>query len=184
MSSSGGTPYALPGQVITGTGSPLGVVTPSGPGVIYQDAAQTNGAVTWVSTGTAATDWAVISGDTGNVNLASALTNGACPGGGSAPPGGSEPVTIRRVNAAVIGYFSVATPSTWTSGTIALVVPAGFRPDTGTVDRYLSPAYASAAPEVVVQGDEVAIYVTGANNAIRQSIAWATNDPWPTGPLP
>ena len=49
---------------LRGTGSPVGVITPSSAGVQYVDLAATNGALLWISTGTTSSAWKVVDGDT------------------------------------------------------------------------------------------------------------------------
>lgn len=62
-----GVPYFTPSAAgLVGTGSPLGAVTPPAAGVTYIDTAATNGARTWLSTGTTNTSWIVTYGDTGD----------------------------------------------------------------------------------------------------------------------
>ncbi|MBB3041237.1 pyocin knob domain-containing protein [Nocardioides soli] len=59
------TSAALPGNTITGTGSPEGVIT-APVGSRYIDTNATNGAVEWIkATGSGATGWKVVYGDTG-----------------------------------------------------------------------------------------------------------------------
>lgn len=60
----------------TGTGPPLGTVTPTAVGQLYTDQAVTNGARVWVSTGITNTSWTVAAGDTGTRDLATGLING------------------------------------------------------------------------------------------------------------
>jgi len=54
---------------LRGTGSPVGIVTPTSAGVYYTDTAGTNGAWRWISTGTTNTNWVVVFGDTGWRNI-------------------------------------------------------------------------------------------------------------------
>lgn len=50
---------------LRGNGSPVGVITPASAGVQYVDLQATCGARVWISTGTTASAWRVVDGDTG-----------------------------------------------------------------------------------------------------------------------
>ena len=108
---------AQAGKVITGTGSPLGVV--SAPvGTLYVDTAKTLGAVLWrKDTGTGSTGWIVVDGDTGDRNLTTTLTNGWT----EVP---NQPLQIKRVGNLVSlrGYLNRG------SAGLFSIIPVGFRP--------------------------------------------------------
>lgn len=61
---------------LRGTGSPVGTVTPPAPGVFYTDVEGTTGAWRWMATGTTASDWIVIIGDTGWRDITDLLQGG------------------------------------------------------------------------------------------------------------
>lgn len=108
-------------SLLSGTGSPLGVVT-ANPGVLYIDTAATMGASLWrKATGTGTTGWVVVSGDTGRRvvaqwNAAGTVTVGSLPAGWAPRTGVAGFVTARRVGGNVyVGAYQlqVAAAATW-----------------------------------------------------------------------
>lgn len=189
MGSSGILPAAP--TVITGTGSPLGVVTPSQEGLIYVDTAQTNGAREWVSTGTTKTSWIVTSGDTGWLDvsplliagLAKSTSNGLC--------------VIRRVDRMV--WFE-ANLNVSTAGIVQIfaagVPPAGFAITNASTPLVRScQVWTASSANSGLPGTEVDGYL-GASGSPRipststPSTVWfsgwwiADDSPWPAGVLP
>ena len=97
---------------LRGNGSPVGVVTPSSAGVQYVDLQATNGAYVWISTGTTASAWRVVNGDTGRRTMQSLILNGW-----------SATIYLRRINYSVILEVSNLTSTTATSDIILANAP-------------------------------------------------------------
>lgn len=104
---------ALAVSPAVGTGSPVGVRTPTARGLLYVDTAVTLGALMWVSTGTTSASWRVLSGETGWRDMAASVINSS---------GGS--VVACRVGATLFVSTNVIPTS---SGTVS-VLPAGVLP--------------------------------------------------------
>lgn len=151
-----------------GIGSPEGVLI-ARVGTHYTDTAGINGAWRWLKkTGTGATGWKVVDGDTGTRNISASLLNGW-----------TGFVTIRRTNYTVEIYVTTLNgvglgPSQF------LTLPDGFK-DNG--------ASASAPPSGVPSGGLTAVavqYSTGAVTTVQRPSAgtwrhiFTTTDAWPT----
>lgn len=152
---------------LRGTGSPVGVITPSAPGIHYTDTAGTLGAWEWISTGTTNTSWIVLYGDTGVRKIT--------------PTNGTAPVfTLRRAGSLVtLGMYQ------WQHTAAAAIldpIPAGFYPAGST--RFPVGKTSGAASEVSIY------YVTGtqyhmdpvnyvAGTQLSTSTTWTTGAPWP-----
>ena len=160
-------------QSLAGTGSPLGVVTPSRAGIIYVDTAATNGARQWISTGTNNTSWVVTDGDTGWRDLQTYLVNGAT-------PIGAEPVMVRRVGAMVTMHLAISWPIPWDIGTAVMVAPlGGFMHPVGT--GYMPPPYGDTmAVYGRTDGSTFSLEVYAYSDEARWTWTWMTDDPWPT----
>lgn len=161
-------------QSLTGTGSPLGVVTPPRAGIIYIDKAMTNGARQWISTGTNNTSWVVTDGDTGWRDLRSYLVNGAT-------PIGAEPVMVRRVGAMVTMHLAISWPTPWDPGTPVMVAPlGGFMRPVGT--GFMPPSYDASLMTAYgrTDGSTFSLEVDAYSNEARWTWTWMTDDPWPT----
>lgn len=135
------TPIAgIPGGAsLIGTGSPVGVITPSAAGIRYFDTAGTIGAWEWVSTGTTNTSWRVTRGDTGWRNLD--LNTYANMANGIATTGTN--LFWRLTQDCVRFSYQVATGASWPTGYqwIAWLPEVGGAP----VMPYPSQGYASQA---------------------------------------
>lgn len=150
-----------------GSGSPYGVLTPTGAGIEYTDTAQTNGARKWISTGTTTTSWAVLDGDTGQRNILSLLktengwTTGTSPGLNIARFGNLVQISVIQINRSATG-----------SG-VVFDIPAGFRPNGASYIRTYSNNTAYVAGYVVY-----ATYIS--LTEAGYSFVYKTSDPWPT----
>lgn len=119
-------------SILTGTGSPEGVVT-AGPGSLYRDVSAANGASLWYkNSGAGNTDWRVLKGDTGRRLVRSWDTSGVVTGDpfptGWIPRAGVAGVlTIRRIGdtVTVVGT-NFATDTSVTNSNRLYVAPAGF----------------------------------------------------------
>lgn len=104
--------------ILTGTGSPLSVVTPDFVGQTYADDAATTGARLWVATGATSADWTVIAGDTGWRDVTAAWVPAATL---TADP--NLQLLVRRINEAV--FWALDTGASATSGTGLAMVADG-----------------------------------------------------------
>lgn len=165
------------GAALSGSGSPVGTVTPSSVGALYVDTAATLGARMWISTGTANTAWRVVLGDTGARKL-------------TEPPGwagtaGSAGVYLRRTGSRVRlsvsdGKFSATAADVTIAGRAA-----GFEPT--VIDSAAIIAEASenkvarlfCIPSSIVPTTMVRMSVE--INAIYNGyVEWDTAESWPT----
>lgn len=148
-----------------GSGFPEGVVT-APVGARYIDTAATNGAVEWIkASGTGATGWRVVYGDTGTREVKSLL---------------SANFTVaalhlsRRDNTVFLVVNQLAAVATGAT-VAALSLPAGFQP-AGTTHRW-APTGTSTYQPYVVAGS---LYVDRTDTVIRTwNVMWRTLDNWP-----
>lgn len=150
----------------SGTGSPLGVVTPTRVGQIYTDTAATLGARAWISTGTTSSSWRVLMGD---VQTPLAPLNGALLHAESGN-------LLRRVGDVVELAVTPAAQS-WTSGYAFAAIPPGFRTQSGYLP---SSGYGGASATWMAVGAELRLYSSSIPTIQRWRWTWITNDPWPT----
>ncbi|BCT75526.1 hypothetical protein SCMU_13680 [Sinomonas cyclohexanicum] len=152
----------------TGTGSPVGAITPASAGRIYLDTAGTNGAWRWMSTGTTNTAWTVVYGDTGWRLLP--ITDGVT----------GVTFAIRRVNG------TVDFESVWNSNSAAetaIVIPAGFNPHMiagNTYLRFTGGRFGiSTTPFYVIPGQKIGTGATGLTDS-HYNGTWTAAEQWPT----
>ena len=165
-----------------GSGSPVGVVTPTALGQVYADTAQTCGARLWISTGTTNADWKVLDGDTGWRNIAASV-------GSDWTIGASEYLDLRRVNGVVEMRGRILRAATAGARVAPLTVYAtttGFKPE-----RYVvrGACYCSTAGSVGVLGNMSSLVnletrgMAGnwaANDVVTFAVSWSTPEAWPT----
>jgi hypothetical protein len=148
------------GKVVSGTGSPLGVVTAT-VGTLYTDTAATIGASIWYKlTGTGNTGWAVTSGDTGWRNVSTLLTQGW-----------TGTLYLRRVNKVIYLRHS-SLNGTASTGTYLLSPITGFR---GINNKSIGVLSWDANGNV--RGIQT---MNEAYSAIMSEFGSTCDDPWPT----
>lgn len=160
-------------RFLRGSGSPVGVITPTSAGVQYVDLAATNGARVWVSTGTTSNAWSVVNGDTGRRDITSLL----------APALGTwSSVLLRRLNESVIFSFSDINATHTTKAFFTL--PMGFTPRDGQISTPIFPPNPTELPiaggHIYITWDGADSSIIGTNRGCEGYITWATRDPWPT----
>jgi len=174
--------YAALSNHRRGSGSPVGVVTPTALGQVYADTAQTLGARLWISTGTTSANWKVLDGDTGWRNIAASV-------GSDWTIGGTEYLELRRVNGVVEMRGKILRAATSGIRVAPLTVYAtttGFKPE-----RYVvrGACYCSTAGSVGVLGNmsSLASLETrgmagnwAANDVVTFAVSWSTPEAWPT----
>jgi hypothetical protein len=160
--------------IITGTGSPEGVVT-APVGSMYTDTAATNGAIRWIkATGSGNTGWKVEYGDTGWRNLnATSLSNGWAYY--------VSYFRMRRVNQEVyLGMYLDATSAT--SDTVgSSLIPTGFRPSAAQT-IIAAPRGIGRDQTNVVNMEPTTLYVRSRiadGNAVYIDTNYPTTDAWP-----
>ena len=163
-------------RVMSGTGSPEGVVT-APVGSMWTDEAATTGAIRWIkATGTGNTGWVVEYGDTGERNLAAESLSNSWAVANSA-------FRLRRVGQLVqmLGYFT----NTSASADTIYTLPSGFRPSVPAAGSIDSVVPTSSSDDYcygyISSGGVMVLYracMTGATGYWTQS--WFTTDTWPT----
>jgi len=160
-------------RIMSGTGSPEGVVT-APVGSQWIDTAATTGAVAWrKASGTGSTGWKVEYGDTGSRNIA-ALADSI----------GTLTLStwaLRRIGQVVTMWLiwadSQTTPSRVTLGTL----PSGFRPE---ARFYMGVPYDTAVTSLyrnvyVDSGGDVQYGGPTTASAFRMQATWTTANAWP-----
>ncbi len=172
--------YAALSNHRRGSGSPVGVVTPTALGQVYADTAQTLGARLWISTGTTSADWKILDGDTGWRNIAASIGSDWTV---------SDYLEIRRVNQTVWmrgKILRAAASGTRVSPLTVYATPTGFK-----ATRYVSygPCYCTTAGSVGVLGNMSSVSnmetrgMAGnwaLNDAVVFGVSWTTAEAWPT----
>lgn len=158
--------------LLIGTGFPEGVVT-APVGTFYSDSANTAGASLWrKASGSGATGWVVVEGDTGWRLVAPEGTIAGNP---------NMSLWIRRVNSTVEVSFSESIAGT-AGSRVLYTLPVGFRP------RALTPGSAvnlvngaRTATNLFIDNTTTNVYAQGLT-AIRNAgaILYTTVNPWPT----
>lgn len=154
-------------RVMSGTGSPEGVVT-APVGSTWIDTAATTGAIKWIkASGTGNTGWVVEYGDTGWRQMSADLLNSWA--------FGIEGVKIRRVGTHVVVLLSCSGASA--SSDTLLNVPSGFRTNTRvntTVNDGSSTVFYAEVRDAhtILCGSRAAV--------VRGTFSYFTNDAWPS----
>jgi len=157
-------------RIMSGTGSPEGVVT-APVGSTWTDTATTTGAIQWIkATGTGNTGWVVEYGDTGQRNMsAEALSNGWAVA--------SSIFRLRRCGSRV--ELTLAVSKTSATADTVYTLPSGFRPP-GSVYAVSTSATDDYADVTVSSGGLIIISRTYMNVATHYlSMSFFTTDEWP-----
>ena len=158
-------PVGPTGNVLTGTGSPEGVVT-ANVGTLYSDTASTLGASVWrKASGTGNTWWVVIDGDTGERNVSADLISPFV-------SNGSSSCWLARIGAQVT--LLIQTTANTAASSAVINLPVGFRP---TKSQVYVAAHAGVSAVVSTAGG---VSPAAAASSLRWSIGWTTRDAWPT----
>jgi len=158
-------------RVMSGTGSPEGVVT-APVGSMWTDEAATTGAIKWIkASGTGNTGWVVEYGDTGRRELAAALQNGWT----------SASVILRRIGSVVSLYTPSLNAAAASSDTF-FTLPSGFRvAGTYLGVPYLSQFYAGGLLQSNYSTGATSVPSRGTGTHSMTAVAmWLTDDAWPT----
>lgn len=155
------------GDGLSGTGTPEGVRT-APVGTIYTDTAATRGAIRWIkASGTGATGWRVLWGDTGerSLPLPEGLTNGI--------------ITIQRMNAEVTVRVQSIVNAAAQVALIVTALPVGWRPSSvPTGAAMVSGNNPTGALQVSSSWDLT--YSAPAGNFRHGVLKFQTPDTWPT----
>lgn len=162
------------GSDLTGTGSPVGVITPASAGIYYTDTAGTCGAWRWLSTGTTNTSWIVDLGDTGWRNIASLIDS---------TQWSISVALLRRQNNVVTFIFRGSSANTWNAALYSTVT--GWQPKDYTSHGTMG--YLAALYGVGGFGSRQVISlfpIAGASTSVGANIAgevsWFCEQAWPT----
>lgn len=181
-------------MLLSGTGSPLGVVTANS-GVLYVDTAATMGAAAWRKHGAsgAASGWVVVSGDTGRRivaqwNAAGTVTVGSLPAGWVPRTGFAGFVAARRIEDRVtiaVSQIQVGVASTadriWTP-----TQGFGLNDSAGVSTDYVAPVVLSSAMVPFFSSGPqraggttlpLGAYIIGAEFTFTSTAAWPTTLP-------
>lgn len=149
---------------LRGSGSPVDTITPASAGVQYVDTAQTCGARVWISTGTTASAWQVVNGDTSVRNISNYM--------GIA----SGQVLIWRDQNRVNVWFRDAVFGTL-AGTVDLpAMPSGFMPPVSVAQALF---IASNISRVVFSMSASRVYAMVSGAPLNGLCFFRTNQPWP-----
>lgn len=151
---------------LSGTGSPEGS-RPATVGTIYTDTAATLGAIRWIkASGTGATGWKVLYGDTGprSLPLPEGLSNGL--------------ITIQRyADEVTIRLQSINNSAA--SPTTILALPLGWRPLTAPTGVAMVAGNAPTGALTVASNWDL-VFSAGVGNFRHAILKYQTPDPWPT----
>jgi len=160
-------------RVMSGTGSPEGVV--SAPvGSQWTDTAATTGAIQWIkATGTGNTGWVVQYGDTGVRTMnAAALASDADFTINSA--------RLRRRNSTVEFYCDFTAGGSPTAGDVLWAVPSGFKPGlSATMYGVARFAYGQYNEDSLYTSNNLVVYGVANGETHRVHGMWLTADAWP-----
>lgn len=163
-------------KMLSGTGSPVGVVTPTSSGMYYIDSNYTNGVTLWVSTGTVNTNWKPMTANTGTRNVTSAFTGMDFSGTGWGA------FIYRSENQVTLIITGKTTSGTSGSSTIVYTLPDGF--SAYSTHYYNSPLPTSQGTIGIVSagvGETTTFrhYLANAT-VVATVITFPTVDAWPT----
>lgn len=158
-------------RVMSGTGSPEGVVT-APVGSTWIDTNATTGAIKWIkASGTGNTGWVVEYGNTGRRVLATgditAATNVTATTSG---------FWLHRIGNTVTATLALTAGATIPSDTAWCNVAAGFRP---TATLWGTSGYGLAAAWTLAAAGNFVVYTSVAAGAFRVSLSYLTTDAWP-----
>ena len=161
-------------RIMSGTGSPEGVVT-APVGSTWLDTAATTGAVKWIkASGTGNTGWVVEYGDTGTRNLVA-----------SATPHANTTVTyfqVRRQGSSVTLFYYQATSSSVNDVLMFDALPVGFRPTHNITAIRNRGGVLSASDQIVwdIRSNGQVYYSSAGASTMLGEVTWQTPDAWPT----
>jgi len=161
-------------RVMSGTGSPEGVVT-APVGSTWLDTAATTGAVKWIkASGTGNTGWKVEYGDTGIRDLTASDT-----------PHVNTTVTyfqVRRQGTAVTLNYYQATSSSVNDVLMFDALPVGFRPTLNITAIRNRGGVLSASDQIVwdIRSNGQVYYSSAGASTMLGEVTWQTPDAWPT----
>ena len=161
-------------RVMSGTGSPEGVVT-APVGSMWTDEAATTGAIRWIKdTGTGNTGWVVEYGDTGIRDLTASDT-----------PHVNTTVTyfqVRRQGTAVTLNYYQATSSSVNDVLMFDALPVGFRPTHNITAIRNRGGVLSASDQIVwdIRSNGQVYYSSAGASTMQGEVTWQTPDAWPT----
>nr|DAL17852.1 MAG TPA_asm: hypothetical protein [Caudoviricetes sp.] len=170
------------GDFQSGSGSPLGSVTPAALGALYLDRAATVGAVLWRASGATNADWYVVVGDTGWASLTSYfISTVGLANMGIAYLGGAS---IRRIGASVyVNMKTIGVADTAKHDNVGSI-PFGFRGLDADDNRFF-PVTSDVAQLPLGQagmreGDKFQFWFSSLGNYRAINMTWVTAQPWPT----
>ena len=161
-------------RVMSGTGSPEGVVT-APVGSMWTDEAATTGAIKWIKvSGTGNTGWVVEYGDTGIRDLTASDT-----------PHVNTTVTyfqVRRQGTAVTLNYYQATSSSVNDVLMFDALPVGFRPTHNITAIRNRGGVLSASDQIVwdIRSNGQVYYSSAGASTMQGEVTWQTPDAWPT----
>ena len=160
-------------QILSGTGSPEGVVT-APVGSQWTDTAATTGAVSWIkASGSGNTGWKVAYGNTGGRNMAAVSMLNSWTVASTA--------TLRRVNSEVRLDFTLSDASA--TADTAYTLPSGLRPANtfwGTVSTSTASFTESCAFYITTAGDIRIAGYTACSGTYYIGATFPTDDAWPS----
>ena len=164
-------------RVMSGTGSPEGVVT-APVGSQWIGTAATTGAIKWIkATGTGNTGWVVEYGDTGTRNLTAYWS----PSGITV-----NALSIRRVNETIYIQGDVTLDTAYGTNTIGTSWPSGFTPAaviTTALDDLVVDSTGAVPAVLLLRSNLFGIYKSSApanGSRWRFIKTWRTTDAWPS----
>lgn len=166
-------------KVLSGSGKPVGVVTPSAVGQLYVDTAVTAGVRLWVSTGLTAGYWVVAVGDTGWRDVTSAWAPLFTDAGGVVTFNAYPAIKARRVGALVEVYVQGLVKSLAGNATMQAGMPVGWRA-VQSFDHLSADSSLSIIRWVVSAGSSPATCGGPVGGARSLRLAWTTSDDWPS----
>ena len=161
-------------RIMSGTGSPEGVVT-APVGSMWTDEAATTGAVKWIkASGASSTGWVVEYGDTGTRNLVA-----------SATPHANTTVTyfqVRRQGSSVTLFYYQSTSSSVNDVLMFDALPVGFRPSFQITAIRNRGGVVSALDQIVwdIRAGGQVYYSSAGASTMQGQVTYTTVDAWPT----
>lgn len=161
--------------ILSGTGSPLGKVSPRFVGDRYVDIAKTDGAEEWRATGTNNGDWKVSIGNTGWRDISGYLANGW-----------TGKLLALRTATSLEFVCENLNGLNATSASVSSILPAGFfpLPTQGYVRRILTNSAGAPVRIAIHPGRYLTSSRYGNNDAVGLLGGFTTNTETPWGPLP
>lgn len=168
-------------KMLSGSGSPLGSVTPTSAGSLYVDTDRTLGAYVWAAAGATSSDWTVVDGDTGWRNIEGDLTLSSC--GITSVAGG---IHLRRTGPLVFFRGLGVVVADTTKHDKVYTLPSGFGGSaTNNDDNAMIPVMSDAEAGLLGQvglreGTSVMFWFASTGSYRSWRGIWHTTSPWPT----